>query len=194
MKRTGIALIMASAVVMLGVAGCGNESPVSSTLEEGAGAPASKLTISRAPAGGYHPDMVVHCDFTYASTAIAEDWTDEGVRHLRGIDYGLNSVPGSGNLEMEMDGVCNHDIILAPGEGNFWGEDTIAVTWNGLTGTFEGDYTGTREAFTTGYSTHVYQGIDGDLVGWTLKLNGIWDMSANKQGVLRGILEKPNGE
>lgn len=195
MKRIGIVLIMTSAVAMLWITGCGDESPVSSTLEEVAGAPATKLTMSRALAGGYRPGMVVNCDFTYGSTAIAEDVTDEGVRLLRGIEYELNSVPGSGNLEMQLDGVCNHNIILDTGAGDFWGEDTIEVTWQGLTGTFQGSHRGTREKFYTGYSTHVYHGIDGNFVDWTLKLNGTWNMDPEvKAGTLKGIIEKPHGE
>ena len=194
MKPIGIALIAAAAVAMLWVAGCGDESPVSAALEKGAEAPAAKLTVSRGLAGGYRRGMVVDCEFEYGSTSMAEDWTDEGIRHLRGIVYELNSVPESGNLEVKLAGVCNHNIILATGAGDFWGQDTTEVTWKGLTGTFQGSHRGTREAFYTGYSTHVYYGIDGDFAGWTLWLNGTWNMDPEvKAGTLKGVIRRPYG-
>lgn len=138
----------------------------------------------------------VDCTFAYSGTSIGKDWTDdEGVRHLRDITYWLKSDAGSGNIEIDLDGVCNHNIDLNTGEGDFWGNDhEVVVTWGDLTGTFRGSHSGIRTDYTVGQSSHVYQGIDGDFVGWKLKLNGTWDMSSNKAGVLEGILHSPHGE
>lgn len=136
----------------------------------------------------------VNCTFTYGGTAIAKQWVDdEGVLHLRGITYGLFS--NGGTIEMNIAGVCNHNYDLNTGDGNFWGSDhAVLVTWQGLTGTFRGSHDGTRVNHTEGYSSHVYQGIGGDFVGWKLRLNGTWDMGSAKAGVLEGILQNPHGE
>ncbi len=138
----------------------------------------------------------VNCAFTYAGTAIAKDWTDDdGVRHLRDITYWLSSDTGSGNIEIDIAGVCNHNIDTINGVGDFWGDDhEVVVTWNGLTGTFRGSHSGIRVNYTVGDSSHVYQGIDGDFVGWKLRLNGTWDMSSAKSGILEGVLHNPHGE
>ncbi|MHC4167744.1 MAG: hypothetical protein ACYSWQ_12360 [Planctomycetota bacterium] len=138
----------------------------------------------------------VNCAFTYGGTAIAKQWIDdEGVLHLRGITYGLTSDAGSGNMEIDIAGVCNHNYDLNTGDGNFWGGDhVVLVTWEGLTGTFRGSHDGIRVNHTEGYSSHVYQGIGGDFVGWKLRLDGTWDMGSAKAGVLEGILHNPHGE
>ena len=138
----------------------------------------------------------VNCEFTYGGTHIAKQWIDEeGVLHLRGITYVLNSKPASGNMEIDIAGVCNHNYDLNTGDGNFWGGDhVVLVTWEGLTGTFRGSHDGIRVNHTEGHSSHVYQGIGGDFMGWKLRLNGTWDMSSAKSGVFEGILHNPHGE
>lgn len=139
----------------------------------------------------------VNCSFTYSGTYIARDWTDDdGVRHLRGITYWLSSDTGSGNIEIDIAGVCNHNIDTINGVGDFWGKDhEVLVTWNGLTGTFQGSHSGIRTDYTVGSSSHIFQGIDGDFVGWTLRLNGTWNMHPDvKAGSLEGILHNPHSE
>jgi len=139
----------------------------------------------------------VNCEFKYGSTSMAKNWTDdEGVQHLRGITYWLKSVAASGNMEIDIAGVCNHNRDLNTGDGNFWGKDhEVVVTWNGLTGTFRGSHDGIRVNFTEASSSHVYQGIDGAFVGWKLRLNGIWNMDpAVKAGDFEGILHNPHGD
>jgi len=136
----------------------------------------------------------VDCTFDYGGTYIAKQWIDdEGVLHLRGITYTGSSKPGSGNMEIAIAGVCNHNYDLGTGDGDFWGKDhTVVVTWEGLTGTFRGSHSGIRTNHTVGHSTHVYHGIGGEFVGWKLKLNATWDFP-NKQGVFEGILHNPHG-
>ena len=139
----------------------------------------------------------VNCEFTYGSTSMAKNWTDdEGVQHLRGIVYLLNSDPNSGNIKINIAGVCNHNReMVVTGDGDFWGHDHAVVTWGDLTGTFQGIHGGIRVNFTEASSIHVYKGIDGDLVGWTLRLNGIWDMRKDvKAGSFQGILQNPYGD
>ena len=141
----------------------------------------------------------VHCTYKYGGTYIEKQWIDEdGVLHLRGIIYNLNSYPGSGNIDITIDqgGVCNHNYNLVTGDGDFWGHDhAVQVTWEGLTGTFSGSHSGIRTNHYDSYSTHIYQGIDGDFVGWKLKLNGTWNMNpAVKEGVFEGILQNPHSE
>ena len=106
----------------------------------------------------------VNCAFEYAGTHTAKQWIDEeGVLHLRGITYWLLSDGDSGNIEIEIAGVCNHNYDLGTGDGDFWGDDeTVDVTWGDLTGTFRGRHSGTRTNHTVGDSNHIYQGIDGD--------------------------------
>jgi len=139
----------------------------------------------------------VNCTFTYGGTSTAKQWIDdEGVLHLRGITYGLISDFGSGNIEIDIAGVCNHNYDLNTGDGNFWGKDhEVVVTWDGLTGIFRGHHAGIRTNHYDSSSIHVYQGIDGDFVGWKLRLNGIWDMDPDvKAGVFEGILHNPHGD
>jgi len=139
----------------------------------------------------------VNCEFTYGGTSMAKMWTDdEGVEHLRGIVYLLNSDPNSGNIIINIAGVCNHNReMVVTGDGDFWGHDHAAVTWGDLTGTFQGIHGGIRVNFTEASSIHVYQGIDGDFVGWTLRLNGTWNMEPDvKAGVFTGILLNPYGD
>jgi len=135
----------------------------------------------------------VNCAFSYGGTHTAKQWIDEeGVLHLRGITYGLTST--SGNIDIEIAGVCNHNYDLGTGDGDFWGDDeTVDVTWGDLTGTFRGRHSGTRTNHTVGDSNHIYQGISGDFVGWKLTLNGTWDFP-NKAGTCEGILHNPHGE
>jgi len=139
----------------------------------------------------------VNCEFTYGSTSMAKNWTDdEGVQHLRGIVYLLNSDPNSGNIKIDIAGVCNHNReMVVTGDGDFWGHDVAQVTWGDLTGTFQGIHGGIRVNFTEASSIHVYEGVDGDLVGWKLRLNGTWNMDPDvKAGALEGILQNPYGE
>jgi len=139
----------------------------------------------------------VNCTFTYGGTSCAKMWTDdEGVEHLRGIVYLLNSDPNSGNIKVDIAGVCNHNReMVVTGEGDFWGHDVAQVTWGDLTGTFQGIHGGTRTNFYDASSIHVYECVDGDLVGWKLRLKGTWDMHADvKAGSLEGILQNPHRE
>ena len=139
----------------------------------------------------------VNCTFTYGSTSCAKMWTDdEGVQHLRGIIFLLNSDADSGNIKIDMAGVCNHNReMVVTGDGDFWGHDHAVVTWGDLTGTFQGIHGGIRVNFTEASSIHVYEGIDGDLVGWKLRLNGTWNMDPDvKAGAFEGILTNPHGE
>jgi len=135
----------------------------------------------------------VNGEFTYGGTHTAKQWIDEeGVLHLRGITYGLSST--SGDIEIDIAGVCNHNYDLNTGDGDFWGGDhVVLVTWEGLTGTFRGSHSGIRVNHTEGYSSHVYQGIGGDFDGWKLRLNGTWDFNA-KAGVFEGVIHNPHGE
>ncbi len=138
----------------------------------------------------------VECEFTYAPTSWPPPrmWTDEeGVTHYRDIPYTLDSKTGSGNVEINMVGTCNHNRDMSTGDGDFWGQDHIVqVTWGDLEGTFRGSYGGTTVSH-TGYSNHSYQGISGDFVGWKLKLDGTWDF-VSKEGVLSGTIQDPEGE
>jgi len=139
----------------------------------------------------------VHCTFTYGGTSTAQYWTDEeGVTHIRGIVYLLSSDPNSGNITINVAGVCNHNMeMVVTGEGDFWGHDCAQVTWGDLTGTFQGIHSGTRTNFYDGSSIHVYECIDGDLIGWKLRLKGTWDMHADvKAGSLEGTLQNPYGD
>ena len=139
----------------------------------------------------------VNCTFTYGGTHIERQWIDEdGVLHLRGITYNLNSTGGNITITIDQGGVCNHNYNLVTGDGDFWGHDhAVQVTWEGLTGTFCGSHSGIRTNHYDGTSTHIYQGIDGDFVGWKLKLNGTWNMHPDyKEGALEGVLQNPHGE
>ncbi len=139
----------------------------------------------------------VNCRFTYGGTYTAKYWTDEdGTEHIRGIVYLLNSDPNSGNIQINMAGVCNHNReMVVTGTGDFWGHEHAQVTWGDLTGTFQGIHGGTRTNFYDGSSIHVYECIDGDLLGWKLRLKGTWNMRADvKAGSLEGTLQNPYGE
>jgi len=136
----------------------------------------------------------VGCEFAYAGTAIAKQWiSDDVILHLRGITYGLSSVDNSGNMDIDIAGVCNHNRNLNTGDGNFWGVDeTVTVTWEGLTGTFRGHHRGIARNW-IGYSIHTYQGVGGDFEGMKLKLYGTWDFNA-KTGTFVGLIKNPHGE
>jgi hypothetical protein len=139
----------------------------------------------------------VNCTYKYGGTHIAKQWIDEdGILHLRGITYNLNSTGGNITITIDQGGVCNHNYNLVTGDGDFWGDDyVVQVTWEGLTGTFRGSHSGIRTNHYDGCSTHIYQGIDGDFVGWKLRLNGIWNMHPDvKAGSLEGVLQNPHGE
>ena len=122
----------------------------------------------------------------------AKIWTDaEGVTHLRDIPYTLTST--SGNIEIAMTGICNHNRDMVTGDGDFWGKDhEVVVTWNDLTGTFRGSYGGITVSH-AGSSNHSYQGISGAFEGWKLRLNGTWDFNA-KTGAFTGTIHNPHGE
>ncbi len=137
----------------------------------------------------------VSCDFNYAGTHIAKQWIDDdGVLHLRDITYGLTSIAGSGNIEIALNGVCNHNYDMVNGGGDFWGDDkTIEVTLGERTGIFRGSHSGIRTNHTAGHSTHIYQGISGDFVGCKLRLNGTFNF-AQKNGSFEGVLHNPKGE
>jgi len=139
----------------------------------------------------------VNCTFTYGGTSTAKYWTDEdGITHIRGIVFLLNSDPNSGNITINAAGVCNHNMeMVVTGEGDFWGHEYAQVTWGDLTGTFQGTHGGTRTNFYDGTSINVYECIDGDLIGWRLRLKGIWDMHPDvKAGSFEGILQNPYGD
>jgi hypothetical protein len=139
----------------------------------------------------------VNCTFTYGGTSTAKYWTDEdGLAHVRGIVYLLDSDPNSGNVTINVAGVCNHNMDMnITGEGDFWGHDCAQVTWGDLTGTFQGIHGGTRTNFYDGASIHVYECVDGDLLGWKLRLKGTWNMHPDaKAGSFEGTLLDPHGE
>jgi hypothetical protein len=136
----------------------------------------------------------VYGNFTYGGTADPEMWTDEaGITHLRNIPYELNSVTDSGNMEMTMQGVCHHNRDMVTGMGDFWGEDhSVSVSWNDKSGIFEGIHNGiTHDSH--GYGGHLYNGIEGDFVGWKLKLRSIFYFLSEppKKGEVDGILYNP---
>jgi len=134
----------------------------------------------------------VDCEFDYGGTYTAKQWIDDdNVLHLRGITYGLTST--SGNIEIDIGGVCNHNYDLNTGDGDFWGDDhKVEVTWGDLTGTFRGRYGGITVEH-AGISNHSYQGISGDFVGWKLRFDATWDF-IGKTGAFTGILYNPHGE
>jgi hypothetical protein len=66
------------------------------------------------------------------------------------------------------------------------------VTWGDLTGTFQGSHGGTRTNFYDSTAVHIYDGIDGDFVGWKLRLNATYNMHPDeKSGSFEGTLLKP---
>ena len=139
----------------------------------------------------------VNCTFTYGGTSTAKYWVDEdGIEHIRGIVFLLNSDPNSGNIQINAAGVCNHNReMVVTGEGDFWGHEYAQVTWGDLTGTFQGLHGGIRTNFYDGTSIHVYECIDGDLVGWKLRLKGTWNMHPDvKAGSFEGILVNPHSD
>ncbi len=139
----------------------------------------------------------VNCTFTYGGTYTAKYWIDEdGVENIRGIVFLLNSDPNSGNIQINSAGVCNHNReMVVTGEGDFWGHDYTQVTWGDLTGTFQGIHGGIRTNFYDSTSIHVYECIDGDLIGWKLRLRGTWDMHPDvKAGSFKGVLQNPYGD
>jgi len=76
-----------------------------------------------------------------------------------------------------------------------WIDDEGVLHLRGITYDLRGTHDGIRVNHTEGYSSHVYQGIGGDFVGWKLRLNGTWNMDpAVKAGVFEGILHNPHGE
>ena len=138
----------------------------------------------------------VDCEFTYGATSWPpeREWTDEeGIVHYRGIPFKLTSTFGSGNMEIEITGTCNHNRDPETGDGDFFGDDPIIkVTWNNLTGTFRGRHSGYAEDW-VGYWTRVCQGIGGDFEGWKLRLNGVSYFKL-KAGYCEGVLHNPHGE
>jgi hypothetical protein len=139
----------------------------------------------------------VNCEFTYGATVWPPPriWTDdEGVTHYRDIPYTLTSELDSGNIEIAMTGICNHNRdMVVTGDGDFWGDDhAVEVTWGDLTGTFRGHYGGITVNH-AGSSNHSYQGISGDFVGWKLRFDATWDFIA-KTGAFTGTLHNPHGE
>ena len=141
----------------------------------------------------------VDCEFTYGATAWPpeREWTDEeGIVHYRGIAFKLTSKPGSGNMEIEIIGTCNHNRDPVTGDGDFFGDDDLVeVSWGGLTGTFRGRHSGIAIDW-VGYSTRVYQGISGDFMGWKLRLDGVsyFKSGPPKEGFFEGFIHNPHGE
>jgi hypothetical protein len=149
--------------------------------------------LAAGEAWGGATTYAVSGEFDFGGIHTAKQWIDdEGVLHLREITYLLTSKPAIGNIDLQLSGICNHNYDLVGGSGNYWGKDTIIVTWNGLTGVFRGSHSGTRVAHTTGYASHVYHGIGGDLSGWQLRLEAVWDFGG-KDGTFEGILKDPHG-
>jgi hypothetical protein len=139
----------------------------------------------------------VNCTFTYGSTSMAKYWADEdGVEHIRGIVFFLNSDPNNGNITINAAGVCNHNReMVVTGEGDFWGYEYAQVTWGDLTGTFQGSHGGIRKNFYDSSAVHIYDGIDGDFIGWKLRLNATYNMHPDvKAGSFEGTLLNPHGE
>ncbi len=144
--------------------------------------------------GGVYADVAegpVEGEFVYSGTAApASQWTDDqGILHIWGIPYELTAT--SGDLEIKITGVCNHNRDPETGDGNLWGDDhTVEVTWGDRTGTFQGRHSGTSINW-RGYVAHVSHGISGDFVGMELRLNAVY-FYTEKRGVFEGAIYTPS--
>jgi hypothetical protein len=141
--------------------------------------------------------------FEYGGTgAPGAIWSDGDILHLEAIPYILYST--SGNISIELDGICNHIRNTVTNNGVFWGSDhSLLVTFtdrygNERSGVFHGSHSGDYIAL-EGPSNHYYFGIGGDFIGWTLILDGYFDFrpeSINpdtgfKPGSFKGVLQQP---
>jgi len=120
-----------------------------------------------------------------------KEWFAGNNTHLRGIsETGVIT----GDLEGTYSVVGNYHLNLSTGEGQSCGKITLILTWNGLSGTFEGTYAGKLSDF--GVSLTIWgvaQGISGDFVGMKFLGTAIWS-SLDESYDVEGFILDPHGE
>ena len=122
-------------------------------------------------------------------SAVREWVDDDGIWHVRGevVDYVF-----SGDLVGEGVGVVNINLDISTGNGDESGYSTSELTWEGLSGTFEGSFSVTYTEW-VGVGHGVYHGT-GDFAG--MKLMEDFTIVLVEPYVVNfdGIILDPHGE
>ncbi len=122
-------------------------------------APATKMAVSglMIPTGVGAPD---------------KEWVAGNISHLRGF---TEMGEFQGDLQGSYSAVGNNNINVSTGKGQAFGKLTLILTWNGLTGTFEGSYVAKVSDFGESLTLWgVAQCTSGDLVGMKFLGTATW--------------------
>ena len=120
-----------------------------------------------------------------------KEWVAGDNMHLRGITE-MGEV--TGDLEGTYSVQGNYHLNMLTGEGQSFGKLTLVLTFNGLSGTFEGTYAGKLSDF--GVSLTIWgvaQGISGDFKGMKFLGTAIWS-SLDESYDYEGFILDPHGE
>ena len=120
-----------------------------------------------------------------------KEWVAGDNMHLRGITE-MGEV--TGDLQGTYSVVGNYHLNMLTGEGQSFGKLTLVLTFNGLSGTFEGTYVGKLSDF--GFSLTIYgvtQGISGDVEGMKFIGTAIWS-TLDGSYAYEGFILDPHGE
>jgi hypothetical protein len=119
------------------------------------------------------------------------EWFAGNNTHLRGI---TETGVATGDLEGTYSVMGNYHLNLSTGEGQSLGKGTLILTWNDLTGTFEGTYVGKLSEF--GVSLTIWlvaQGISGDVKGMKFIGTAMW-LTDDGLYMYEGFILDPHGE
>lgn len=120
-----------------------------------------------------------------------KEWVAGDNMHLRGITE-MGEV--TGDLEGTYSVVGNYHLNMLTGEGQSYGKLTLVLTFNGLSGTFEGTYVGKLSDFAFSLTIYgVAQGISGDFVGMKFIGTAIWS-TLDGSYAYEGFILDPRGE
>jgi len=120
-----------------------------------------------------------------------KEWVKGNNLHARGAsEMGVVT----GDLEGTYSVGGNNHLNMLTGEGQSSGKLTLVLTFNGLSGTFEGTYAGKLSDF--GVSLTIWgvaQGISGDFEGMKFLGTAIWS-SLDESYDYEGFILDPHGE
>ena len=120
-----------------------------------------------------------------------KEWVAGDNMHLRGITE-MGDV--TGDLEGTYSVVGNYHLNMLTGEGQSFGKLTLVLTFNGLSGTFEGTYVGKLSDF--GFSLIIWgvtQGISGDVEGMKFMGTAVWS-TLDGTYAYEGYILDPHGK
>ena len=120
-----------------------------------------------------------------------KEWVAGDNMHLRGITE-MGEV--TGNLEGTYSVVGNYHLNMLTGEGQSFGKLTLVLTFNGLSGTFEGTYVGKLSDF--GFSLTIYgvtHGISEEVEGMKFMGTAVWS-TLDGSYAYEGFILDPQGE